>query len=81
MQNRLRIYYGPDDPTTRVTTSTLTHQPQMVTVPASQVFSALVDAIQNNRTWVDDFADDKITISSDLYEIILAYQHIRRPSA
>ena len=28
-----------------------------------------------------DFTDDEITISSDLYEVILAYQHYRRPSA
>jgi hypothetical protein len=30
---------------------------------------------------LDDFRDDEITISSDLYEVILAYQHFRRPSA
>ena len=79
MQNRLRIYYGPDESTTQATT--VTHQPQTVTVSAGQVFSALVDAMQNDRTWVKDFEDDDITISSDMYEVILAYQHIRRPSA
>ena len=25
--------------------------------------------------------DDDITISTDLYEVLLAYQHFRRPSA
>jgi hypothetical protein len=28
-----------------------------------------------------DFADDEITVSMDLYEVLLAYQHYRRPSA
>jgi hypothetical protein len=37
--------------------------------------------MQSQRVWLSDFEDDDITISSDLYEIILAYQHYRRPSA
>ena len=28
-----------------------------------------------------DFANDDITISADLYEVILAYQHHLRPGA
>ncbi len=28
-----------------------------------------------------DFEDDEVSISTDLYEVILAYQHFRRPSA
>ena len=28
-----------------------------------------------------DFTDDEITISADLYEVLLAYQYYRRPSA
>jgi hypothetical protein len=41
----------------------------------------LADAVRNERTWLRDFADDEITISTDLYEVLLAYQHCRRPSA
>ena len=52
-----------------------------VTVPLGEVFSWLVDALRNGRTWLSDFEDDEVTISSDLYEVILAYQHYRRPSA
>jgi hypothetical protein len=37
--------------------------------------------VRNERTWLRDFEDDQITISTDLYEVILAYQHYRRPSA
>jgi hypothetical protein len=41
----------------------------------------LADAVNSRRTWLQDFADDQITISSDLYEVILAYQHHIRPGA
>ena len=41
----------------------------------------LADAVRNQRTWLTDFDDDPVTISTDLYEVILAYQHYRRPSA
>ena len=40
-----------------------------------------MDAVKNRRQWVGDFFDDDITISSDLYEVLLAYQHFRRPVA
>ena len=41
-----------------------------------------VDGIHGDpQSWVGDFFDDEIRISSDLYEVLLAYQHFRRPSA
>ena len=46
-----------------------------------QALPMLADAVNNHRTWLSDFADDEVTISNDLYEIILAYQHFTRPSA
>ena len=39
------------------------------------------DAVNSRRTWLSDFAHDEITITTDLYEVILAYQHHIRPSA
>ncbi|MBN2580360.1 MAG: hypothetical protein JXB10_15350 [Pirellulales bacterium] len=45
------------------------------------VLPLMADAWQSRRTWVHDFNDDEITISMDLYEVLLAYQHYRRPSA
>ena len=79
-QPRLRIYYGPsDEATTAPTTSTPVRED--VTLPLSEVFPLLADAVQSERTWLRDFADDEVTISTDLYEVILAYQHYRRPSA
>ncbi|MCZ6807209.1 MAG: hypothetical protein O7F08_09675 [Deltaproteobacteria bacterium] len=45
------------------------------------VVPLLADAAENRLAWIADFDDDEITISTDLYEVLLAYQHFRRPSA
>ena len=77
---KLRIYYGPSNETITSEPSSST-APDRVTVPLNEVFPLLADAIRSERTWLQDFEDDEITISTDLYEVILAYQHYRRPSA
>jgi hypothetical protein len=79
-QPRLRIYYGPSEDTV---SHTLNAPPtsDRVNVPLRDIFPALADAVRSDATWLRDFADDEIGISTDLYEVILAYQHYRRPSA
>lgn len=80
--SHLRIYNGPREETETVPLRIhdLRHR-QSVTVPLEEVLSLLADAVQSQRTWLADFADDEITISTDLYEVLLAYQHYRRPVA
>jgi hypothetical protein len=81
-RNRLRIYYGPDEPQLSIAAGTLDPGPRTsVTVPLDEVLPLLVDAVRSNRSWLNDFQDEEITISSDLYEVLMAYQHFRRPSA
>lgn len=80
VQPRLRIYYGPENDANS-TSSIDASAPNTVTVPLREVFGWLLDAMRNGRTWLNDFEDDEVTISSDLFEVILAYQHYRRPSA
>lgn len=77
--SHLRVYYGPQEEAGNVAVAE-SHQ-QTVTVPLMEVMPLLADAVQSERTWLRDFADDEVTISMDLYEVILAYQHYRRPSA
>ncbi|MEM1304841.1 MAG: hypothetical protein AAGG46_08085 [Planctomycetota bacterium] len=72
--SRLRIYRGPEE-------SLPAPEPSTVTAPAGEVLPLLADAIANERTWLRDFEDDEITLSADLYEVLLAYQFFRRPSA
>ena len=79
-QPRLRIYFGPGE-STDAAIPVDTPGRERVNVPLGEVFGWLVDALRNGRTWLSDFEDDEVTISSDLYEVILAYQHYRRPSA
>lgn len=81
-QPMLRIYYGPENSVTAATSERDEPQVDRVTVQLSDVFPLLADAVRDERTWLRDFAEDEITISSDLYEVLLAYQHYcRRPSA
>ena len=79
-QPRLRVYYGPSEEQTEVVRPR-EQQVNTVTVSVGDVFPLLADALHNERSWLRDFQDDEITISSDLYEVVLAYQHFRRPSA
>jgi hypothetical protein len=74
------VYYGPQNDA--CATVTKTHESKdTVSVSLGEVLPLLADAVRNERTWLGDFEDDPITISTDLYEVILAYQHYRRPSA
>lgn len=76
-QTRLRVYWGPE--------STATAEPNIseneVRIRVGEVLPLLADAMRSERTWLRDFAEDEVTISTDLYEVLLAYQHCRRPSA
>jgi hypothetical protein len=75
----LRIYHGPESLSATVAQA---DRPQTsVQVPLGEIFPLLADAVNSKRTWLKDFADETVSISSDLYEVILAYQHFRRPSA
>jgi hypothetical protein len=79
--SRLRVYYGPEQAATEDSTTATIPLRETVTLPLGEVLPLLMDAVKNRRQWVGDFFDDEITISSDLYEVLLAYQHFRRPSA
>ncbi len=79
-RTQLRVYYGPETETASAAAES-TARRDVVTVPLGEIFPLLADAVRSERTWLRDFADDEISISSDLYEVILAYQHYRRPSA
>lgn len=79
-QPRLRIYYGPTETETTAADASVERHDK-VTVSLGDVFPLLMDALDGERTWLRDFEDDEITITGDLYDVLLAYQHFRRPSA
>jgi hypothetical protein len=75
---RLRVYYGPETASTAVAPAAMENS---VRIPLGEIFPLLADAVRSERTWLRDFEEEEISISTDLYEVILAYQHCRRPSA
>ncbi len=79
-RSRLRVYYGPKSDAVATAVKNPPKQ-DTVTVTAGEIFPLLADAVRSERTWLKDFEDDEMMISTDLYEVILAYQHYRRPSA
>ncbi len=80
MRPNLRIYHGPQEES-QTTTSLLQDTKKNVTVPLGEILPLLADAVHSDRTWLRDFEADEVTISMDLYEVLLAYQYYRRPVA
>jgi len=74
MQHRLRLYTGEDE------TATTAIEEKQVRIRLGDMTSALAEAFYRNRTWLNDFEDDEVAISEDLYEVITAFSHYR-PSA
>jgi len=79
--SHLRVYNGPQEESAAVSLAESKDRGDAVAVPLMEVLPLLADAVRSERTWLRDFADEEVTISMDLYEVLLAYQHYRRPSA
>ncbi len=58
-----------------------TDKPRRVEVSLADIAPVLADAINHQRGWLSDFSDDTVTIDADLYEVLLAYQQMRRLNA
>lgn len=71
----LRVFHGPTADQAENSHS------QTVTVSLGDILPLLADAVQSDRTWLRDFEDDEVTISSDLHEVLLAYRFYCRPGA
>ena len=78
---RLRVYRGPDHELSPVTAKNEAEGADAVTLPAEEIIPLLADAYSSRRTWLRDFEDDEVTISADLYEVLVAYRFFNRPSA
>lgn len=75
----LRIYRGPAE--SKAAVRAASKKPETVTVNLGDVLPLLADAVASERTWLRDFENDEITITADLYEVLLAYQYYRHPAA
>jgi hypothetical protein len=78
---QLRVYTEPDLKVRGDFTVVEERVDEGVRVSLGEILPLLADAVASNRTWLGDFADDEITISSDLHDVLQAYRHFRRPGA
>jgi hypothetical protein len=53
------------------------HESPKIAVSMRQVLPLLIDAVRTNRQWLEDFSDETIEVSPDLYAVLLAYKEMR----
>jgi hypothetical protein len=34
--------------------------------------------VQTQRAWLQDFENERVTVSADLYDVLMAYQELRQ---
>ncbi len=78
---RLRIYWGPDSESTSATAESVEHTAAPVRISLSDLYDALSDAVTHRLAWVEDFEEEEVAVSSDLYDVILAYRSMHRPNS
>ncbi len=71
MRPKLRLFIGADEQQYGTTA-----EPE-VSIRLEELTRILADAIIWDRTWIHDFADEEIRVSSDLYEILSVYSQLR----
>jgi len=52
-----------------------------VRVKLGDVFPLLIDAVGRDRAWLRDFADDEISVSPDLHDVMQAYRSFIKDAA
>jgi hypothetical protein len=74
---QLRIFNGPEEQEPQHSVNASATARPCVTLALSEVLPALADAVESGRGWVKDFSGDEITISADLYEVLMSYRYFR----
>jgi hypothetical protein len=74
MAAHLRVYRSPDEP------ETLELRGRTVPVSLADLLPLVALAHRNNYAWLQDFLDDEVRISEDLYQVLQAFR-CYRPSA
>lgn len=73
----LRVFFGSDDSDDQTVIAGSVEPSPKMTVLLGEVLPALTDAMNTQRAWLNDFAEDPVVITADLYEVLLAYQELR----
>ena len=72
---RLRVYPRSNEP------SYQDSQAPSVRVSLRDLLPLIALARRQKYLWLDDFLEDEVLITSDLYEVLQAFSTCRRPSA
>jgi hypothetical protein len=75
----LRVVFDQAEPAAAVASRSAPRE--SITVRLSDIAPLLADAVRSDRTWLYDFQDDEVSVSADLYDVLLAYRRLRRPKA
>ena len=78
---KLRVYTGPLNNDSNSCTLNNSTSVDSIKVTLGDILPILADAVASDRTWLTDFESDEITISTDLFDVLQAYSHFRRPGA
>lgn len=52
-----------------------------VAVAVGDLLPLLAEAWQSKRAWLNDFSNDRVIVSQDLYEVLLAYKRYKHADA
>lgn len=52
-----------------------------VAVSVSDLLPVLAEAWESKRAWLHDFSNDRVIVSQDLYEVLLAYKRYKHADA
>ncbi len=52
-------------------------EPETVTIRLSDMLAAMPSTTPNRLAWVQDFGDDPVVITKDLYEVLLTYKRMK----
>jgi hypothetical protein len=74
MAVQLRVYPSPQDQ------DSASPQPATVKVALAELLPLVALAHRRNYLWLQDFLDDEVRISADLYDVLQAFRY-HRPSA
>lgn len=75
MAAHLRLYPGSGESTTQQA------QKPTVRVRLGDLLPLIAVARRNNYLWVQDFLEDEVKVTPDLYEVLRAFGGALRPSA
>ena len=75
MRARLKLYVGDDGRQIAKNTRSDT------AMPFGDFARVVADAVTWDRTWIQDFSDERVMVSQDLYEILRVYDDIQQTRA